>query len=166
MTFNFKTLDISITSPPDKNRITYRKKNSRSSLILVMRSQIYLVLYIFLRYNHKDELLNAPSKVRRSKIVGNLQKNESNLNISPAFYDDIRNIINEGRYSAARSVDTHRVMTYWRIGERILVEEQREKDHAEYGTYLIKNLAETIEPEYGSGFSIRQLGRARQFYRP
>ena len=97
--------------------------------------------------------------------MGNLQKNESNLDISPAFYDDIRNIINEGRYSAARSVDTHRVMTYWRIGERILVEEQRGKDRAEYGTYLIRNLAKTIEPEYGSGFNIRQLERARQFFR-
>jgi len=97
--------------------------------------------------------------------VANLQKIEANLDISLAFYDDIRNIINEGRYSAARSVDTYRVMTYWRIGERILVEEQRGKDRADYGTYLIRNLAKTIEPEYGSGFSIRQLERARQFYR-
>lgn len=51
------------------------------------------------------------------------------------------------------------------MGERIFTEEQQEKERADYGTYLIRNLAEEIEPEYGSGFSIRQLERCRQFYR-
>ena len=36
---------------------------------------------------------------------------------------------------------------------------------ADYGSYLIRNLAKEIEPEYGSGFGERQLERARQFYR-
>jgi len=97
--------------------------------------------------------------------MDDIQKWDQSLDISLTFYEDIRNIINDGKYAAARSVDTHRVMTYWRIGERILVEEQRGKERAEYGTALIKNLAKTIEPEFGSGYSIRQLERARQFYR-
>jgi predicted nuclease of restriction endonuclease-like (RecB) superfamily len=54
---------------------------------------------------------------------------------------------------------------YWRLGERIFLEEQRGEDRAEYGAYLIRNLADVIEPEFGSGFGIRQLERARQFYR-
>ncbi|KAA6339100.1 hypothetical protein EZS27_012961, partial [termite gut metagenome] len=58
-----------------------------------------------------------------------------------------------------------RVMMYWKLGERIIVEEQQGQERAEYGTYLIRNLATKIEPEFGSGFSIRQLERARQFYR-
>ena len=97
--------------------------------------------------------------------MGKLQKSDQNHDVSLNFYEDIRTIINDGRYAAARSVDTHRVMTYWRIGERILLEEQRGKERAEYGTYLIKTLAKTIEPEFGSGFSVRQLERSRQFYR-
>ena len=40
-----------------------------------------------------------------------------------------------------------------------------EKNIADYGTYLIRNLAKRLEPEYGSGFSVRQLERSRQFYR-
>jgi len=56
-------------------------------------------------------------------------------------------------------------MTYWRIGERVFVEEQRGSERAAYGTYLIRNLAKTMEPEFGSGFGVRQLERARQFYR-
>jgi hypothetical protein len=56
-------------------------------------------------------------------------------------------------------------MMYWRLGERIFVEEQREQERAEYGAYLIKNLASMTENEFGSGFSVRQLELARQFYR-
>ena len=48
---------------------------------------------------------------------------------------------------------------------RILEEEQSGRDRADYGTYLIAGLASRLEPEFGSGFTKRQLERARQFYR-
>ena len=54
---------------------------------------------------------------------------------------------------------------YWAIGQRIVEKEQQGKERADYGTYLIKNLAKEIEPEYGSGFGNRQLELSRQFYR-
>lgn len=66
--------------------------------------------------------------------------------------------------SAVRSVDFSRVLMYWKLGERIVVEEQGGKERAEYGAYLLQNLAKEIEPEFGNGFSVRQLERARQFY--
>ena len=81
------------------------------------------------------------------------------------FFSEVRRIIEEARNNAVRSVDYCRVQMYWNIGRRIFEEEQQGKDRAEYGTYLIKNLADDLEPEYGSGFSERQLYRARQFYR-
>jgi len=62
-------------------------------------------------------------------------------------------------------VDFQRVLMYWRLGERIFTEEQHGEQRAEYGTYLIRNLAKVIEPEFGSGFSMRQLELCRQFYR-
>ena len=79
--------------------------------------------------------------------------------------NDIREIINSARRNAVRSVDFCRVQMYWHMGQRIFEEEQQGKDRADYGTYLIKNLAKQLEPEYGSGFSVRQLERCRQFYR-
>ena len=82
-----------------------------------------------------------------------------------AFLNDIRGIINAARAQAVRSVDFCRVQMYWHMGKRIFEEEQQGKDRADYGTYLIKNLAKQLEPEYGSGFSIRQLAFCRQFYR-
>ena len=81
------------------------------------------------------------------------------------FLNDIRGIINSARQNAVRSVDFCRVQMYWHMGKRIFEEEQQGKDRADYGAYLIKNLAKQLEPEYGSGFSYRQLAFCRQFYR-
>lgn len=85
--------------------------------------------------------------------------------IRKVFLNDVRDIINSARQTAVRSVDFCRVQMYWNIGRRIFEEEQQGKERADYGTYLIKNLALTLEPEYGSGFSSRQLSFCRQFYR-
>lgn len=79
--------------------------------------------------------------------------------------EDARTIINSARSSAIRSVDFCRVQMYWNLGKRIFEEEQQSKARADYGTHLIKNLASTLESEYGSGFGIRQLEQSRQFYR-
>lgn len=78
---------------------------------------------------------------------------------------DIKAIIATAQDKAIRAVDNERTLMYWTIGKRIFEEEQQGKDRADYGTYLIKFLAEQLQPEYGSGFSVRQLERYRQFYR-
>ncbi len=94
---------------------------------------------------------------------------EDNRNISNGsikeFIDEIRAIIDQTRHHAARSIDHTRVLMYWNIGKRIFEKEQQGKERADYGSYLIKNLAMAIEPEYGSGFSVRQLEMCRKFYR-
>lgn len=78
---------------------------------------------------------------------------------------DIKNIIANAQDKAVRSVDFERTLMYWHIGKRIFEEEQEGKDRAEYGVYLIKQLAIRLEPEYGSGYGQRQLELMRQFYR-
>ena len=81
------------------------------------------------------------------------------------FIADIRNIILSARTAAIRSIDFERVKMHWALGERIFCEEQDQNDRAEYGTYMLKNLADKMETEFGSGFSYRQLAFCRQFYR-
>ena len=93
------------------------------------------------------------------------QKIDNTSVVRQEFVTDIRRIINDARANAVRSVDFCRVQMYWHLGKRILEEEQQGKARADYGTYLIRNLAKAIEPEYGSGFGVRQLERARLFYR-
>ena len=85
--------------------------------------------------------------------------------VKSSLLNDVREIISAARTQAVRSVDSCRVQMYWHIGRRIFEEEQLGKDRADYGTYLIKNLAKQLEPKYGSGFSVRQLEMCRQFYR-
>jgi hypothetical protein len=74
----------------------------------------------------------------------------------------IRRIIDESRANAVRSVDFCRVQMYWHIGQRIVEEEQCGEARAEYGKYIIRNLSKELMPEYGSGFGVRQLERARR----
>ena len=90
----------------------------------------------------------------------------SNLqNLPTSFVQDIKTIIGQARNKAVRSVEFHRVEMYWKLGERIFTEEQQGKERADYGAYLIRGLASEIEPEFGSGFSVRTLEQYRQFYR-
>ncbi|MEW6086843.1 MAG: PDDEXK nuclease domain-containing protein [bacterium] len=81
------------------------------------------------------------------------------------FISEIKEIINQSRVAAIRNVDFQRVLMYWHIGKRIFEEEQQGKERAGYGDYLTRNLAGELEPEYGSGFSVRILEISRQFYR-
>ena len=90
---------------------------------------------------------------------------KNNQIISGSFVQDIKTIIGQARTQAVRSVEFYRVQMYWRVGERIFNEEQLGKERADYGTYLIRNLAKGIEPEFGSGFSVRILEQCRKFYR-
>lgn len=82
-----------------------------------------------------------------------------------SLISEIKNIISQSRDNAIRSVDYQRTVMYWHIGQRIFEEEQNGEERAEYGTYLIKYLSEQLQPEFGSGFSRRQLEKYRQFYR-
>ena len=89
----------------------------------------------------------------------------SNRLTSGSFIQDIKTIIGKARTQAIRSVEFYRVEMYWKVGERIFNEEQEGKDRAEYGSFLIRELAKEIEPIYGSGFSVRTLEQCRKFYR-
>ncbi|MFA7444704.1 MAG: PDDEXK nuclease domain-containing protein [Flavobacteriaceae bacterium] len=81
------------------------------------------------------------------------------------FVHEIKSLIAGARANAVRAVDFQRTLLYWHIGERIFNEEQQGKDRADYGNYLIKYLSEQLQPEFGSGFSYRNLHWYRQFYR-
>lgn len=87
------------------------------------------------------------------------------MNINKSILTDIRDIISNSKEKAIRLVDYERTLMYWRIGQRIFEEEQEGKDRADYGKYLTKFIAEDLEPEFGSGFSKRQVELFRQFYR-
>lgn len=94
-----------------------------------------------------------------------LMKAELDKSLRIDFLSEIKRIIQQSRTNAVRSVDFCRVQMYWALGKRILEEEQEGKERAEYGAFLLKKLSKELVPEFGSGFSYRQLAFCRQFYK-
>jgi predicted nuclease of restriction endonuclease-like (RecB) superfamily len=87
------------------------------------------------------------------------------MQIKRDIIQQIQSIIATAKDRAIRSVDTERVLMYWQIGKVIFEEEQQGKERADYGKYLIKSISDAFQPQFGTGFSVRQLERNRQFYR-
>jgi len=56
------------------------------------------------------------------------------------------------------------VEAYWRIGKRIVEEEQNGQANAVYGDHLLAQISEDLSETLGHGFSKRNLYKMRQFY--
>ena len=80
------------------------------------------------------------------------------------LYDDIRAIIINTRNTIYKAVNTGILEANWKIGRRIVEEEQAGASRAEYGQRVINDLAEKLSVEVGGGFDARELRRYRQFY--
>jgi len=91
-------------------------------------------------------------------------ENEMQTSVTMNVVDDIKSIINNGRIMAYTAVNSTMIATYWKIGRRIVEEEQQGKERAEYGKNLINALANELTHEFGNGFSARYLRAFRQFY--
>jgi predicted nuclease of restriction endonuclease-like (RecB) superfamily len=87
------------------------------------------------------------------------------MHLKKELLQQIQSIITYSKERAVCSVETERMLMYWKIGKVIFEEEQSGKDRAGYGDYLIKSISDEFQPQLGTGFSIRQLERNRQFYR-
>ena len=80
------------------------------------------------------------------------------------FFTDICSIIETGRRQAYAEVSRLMMETYWKIGQRIVEEEQKGHKRADYGTQLIDELATQLTHVYGKGFSARYLRAFIKFY--
>ena len=89
---------------------------------------------------------------------------EDNKVIDNLFVSDVCTIIEQGKRQAYLAVGQAAIATYWRIGERIVMEEQKGAARAEYGSQLIENLSVILQHEYGSGYGRRNLAYYRKFY--
>jgi predicted nuclease of restriction endonuclease-like (RecB) superfamily len=63
----------------------------------------------------------------------------------------------------ARQVNAALVLLYWRIGQRIRQDILKEK-RAEYGEEIVPTLSAQLVPEFGEGFSKRNLFRMIRFF--
>jgi len=80
------------------------------------------------------------------------------------LYRGIRKLLLSARQSVARGVDLLQVRTNYEIGRRIVEQEQKGADRAEYGTNLLNELSAKLSAEFGNGFSRTNLEYMRRFY--
>lgn len=84
--------------------------------------------------------------------------------LTTSYLNEIKQILHSARQQAYAAVNSAMVEAYWKIGERIVLEEQNGEGRAEYGKEIIKNLSVTLTNEFGSGFGERNTCNFRQFY--
>jgi predicted nuclease of restriction endonuclease-like (RecB) superfamily len=80
------------------------------------------------------------------------------------IFSDIAELLNVARSKAYYVVNSIMVETYWKIGQRIVEEEQGGNSRAEYGAKLIENLSKYLTDTFGKGFSEANLKNMHQFY--
>lgn len=85
---------------------------------------------------------------------------QNNIN----FYQDIKSILKTARDKTYKKVNFIMVEAYWNIGKRIVEQEQKGEQKAQYGQYLIKELSQKLTSDFGKGFTSTNLKMMRQFY--
>ncbi|MFC2116191.1 YhcG family protein [Bacteroidota bacterium] len=81
-----------------------------------------------------------------------------------SFYERIKEILEDARKKVYRTANIEMLQAYWNVGREIVEEEQKGKDRAEYGSYLIKNLSNNLTEAFGKGFTQSNLRYMRLFY--
>jgi predicted nuclease of restriction endonuclease-like (RecB) superfamily len=79
-----------------------------------------------------------------------------------ALVTDLRELILSARQTVARGVNAALVVLHWQIGRRIHQDILNSK-RAEYGEEIVPTLSAQLTPEFGDGFSKRNLFRMVQF---
>jgi len=86
------------------------------------------------------------------------------LNKDVNYIAEIKQILAQARQKAYSAVNSAIVEAYWLTGKRIVEEEQKGKDRADYGKEILKNLSKELIAEFGKGYSITNLKNIRKFY--
>lgn len=78
--------------------------------------------------------------------------------------NDLKTIVSKARSKAFAAVNYSLVERNWRIGKRIVEEEQNGAARAEYGKHIIEVASAALTGEFGKGFSVTTLRVFRRFY--
>jgi predicted nuclease of restriction endonuclease-like (RecB) superfamily len=80
------------------------------------------------------------------------------------YIQEIKQILINARQQSYRAINTAMIEAYWKIGQKIVLQEQNGKEKANYGEALLKELSKNLSTEFGKGFSSSNLRNFRQFY--
>jgi predicted nuclease of restriction endonuclease-like (RecB) superfamily len=86
------------------------------------------------------------------------------MKVKKQFIAEIKAILSHARQSTYSFANSQLLQAYWTIGKKIIEEEQQGDTRAQYGSFLIRELAARLTEEFGNGFDERELRRMRQFF--
>lgn len=86
------------------------------------------------------------------------------MKIERSFLLEIKNIWESARKKAFTLVNSAMIDAYWQIGWRIVQEEQHGESRAQYGAFILRELAKQLTAELEKGLDERELRKMRQFY--
>ena len=78
--------------------------------------------------------------------------------------NDLKTIVSKARSKAFAAVNYSLVERNWRIGKRIVEEEQNGASRAEYGKHVIEIASAALTEEFGKGFSETNIRTFRKFF--
>ena len=78
--------------------------------------------------------------------------------------NDLRSIVSKARSKAFAAVNYSLVERNWRIGQRIVEQEQNGASRAEYGKHIIEIASAALTEEFGKGFSYTNIANYKRFY--
>lgn len=78
--------------------------------------------------------------------------------------NDLKTIVSKARSKAFAAVNYSLVERNWRIGQRIVEQEQNGASRAEYGKHVIEVASAALTEEFGKGFSKTNIKSYRRFY--
>ena len=78
--------------------------------------------------------------------------------------NDVRKIVGISRQYACRAVNVMQVISNWLIGQRIVEQEQNERQRADYGKHIIEVISQALTAEYGRVYSKTNISNFRRFY--
>lgn len=93
------------------------------------------------------------------KEPGKKYNDEENM-----LVNDLRTIVSKARSKAFAAVNYSLVERNWRIGQRIVEEEQNGASRAEYGKHVIEVASAALTEEFGKGFSETNIMNFKKFY--
>ena len=93
------------------------------------------------------------------KEPGKKYNDEDNM-----LVNDLRSIVSKARSKAFAAVNYSLVERNWRIGQRIVEEEQNGASRAEYGKHVIEVASAALTEEFGKGFSYTNIANYKRFY--
>ena len=93
------------------------------------------------------------------KQPGKKYNDEDNM-----LVNDLRSIVSKARSKAFAAVNYSLVERNWRIGQRIVEQEQNGASRAEYGKHVIEVASAALTEEFGKGFSETNIMNFKKFY--